>query len=129
MEPARRVGEGVRFWENPERTGWLMKQGAWIKTWRRRWFVMKDGLIFWFKTDQISVSSVPRGIVEVNKCLSVKGAEEVLNKPYSFEISTRENTQYFVADSEKDKEDWINAVGRAIVRQSRSMQAEEVLSY
>uniref|UniRef100_A0A7S0MXT0 PH domain-containing protein n=1 Tax=Pyramimonas obovata TaxID=1411642 RepID=A0A7S0MXT0_9CHLO len=128
MDPAK-VGEGVRFWENPERVGWLMKQGAWIKTWRRRWFVMKDGLIFWFKTDKVTQSSVPRGIVQVNKCLSVKGAEEVLNKPFSFEISTRENTQYFVADSDKEKEDWINAVGRAIVRQSASMQQEEVYSY
>lgn len=26
-------GPRVEFWVNPERTGWLMKQGAHIKTW------------------------------------------------------------------------------------------------
>lgn len=26
-------GPRVPFWESPERTGWLMKQGAHIKTW------------------------------------------------------------------------------------------------
>ena len=29
MAPAAKQvpGEGIRFWENPDRTGWLMKQG------------------------------------------------------------------------------------------------------
>ena len=31
--------DGVEYWANPERTGWLTKQGEYIKTWRRRWFV------------------------------------------------------------------------------------------
>lgn len=26
-------GPRIPFWESPERTGWLMKQGAHIKTW------------------------------------------------------------------------------------------------
>lgn len=28
---------------------------------------------------------------------------------------------YFIAESEKEKEDWINSVGRAIVKHSRSL--------
>ena len=35
---------GVEYWHEPERCGWLMKQGGVIKTWRRRWFVLKQGL-------------------------------------------------------------------------------------
>nr|BAD82044.1 pleckstrin homology (PH) domain-containing protein-like [Oryza sativa Japonica Group]BAD82313.1 pleckstrin homology (PH) domain-containing protein-like [Oryza sativa Japonica Group] len=40
---------GVEFWRSPERAGWLTKQGEYIKTWRRRWFVLKQGRLFWFK--------------------------------------------------------------------------------
>lgn len=38
---------------------------------------------------------------QVNKCLSIKGAEDVINKPFAFEISTTENSMYFVADKDK----------------------------
>jgi hypothetical protein len=61
--------------------------------------------------------------------LSVKGAEDVLNKPFAFELSTNMDTMYFIADSDKEKEDWINAIGRAIVRHSASLCDEEVHSY
>lgn len=43
----------------------------------------------------------PRGIIEVNKCLSIKGAEDAINKPHAFEISTTEQNMYFIADSDK----------------------------
>ena len=36
---------------------------------------------------------------------------------------------YFIADTDKEKEDWINAIGRAIVHHSRSLYDEEVTSY
>merc|ERR1719178_434002 len=48
---------GVEFWHSPERCGWLMKQGEYIKTWRRRWFILKQGKIFWFKTEEVGPTS------------------------------------------------------------------------
>ncbi|KAK9844674.1 hypothetical protein WJX74_005362 [Apatococcus lobatus] len=119
----------VEFWHGQERTGWLMKQGEYIKTWRRRWFVLKQGKIFWFKSDIVSPESIPRGVIEVNRCLSIKGAEDTINKPFAFEISTIDDSMFFIADSEKEKEDWINAVGRAIVRHSKSMLENEQGDY
>lgn len=112
---------GVEFWHSPERCGWLQKQGDIIKTWRRRWFVMKQGKIFWFKDDVVTPDSVPRGVIDVNKCLSIKGAEDTINKPNAFEISTQSESMFFIADVDKEKEDWINAIGRAIVKHSRSL--------
>ncbi|KAI3435962.1 hypothetical protein D9Q98_002020 [Chlorella vulgaris] len=120
---------GVEFWRQPERAGWLMKQGEFMKTWRRRWFILKDGKIFWFKSDLVGPSTQPRGIIEVNKCLSIKGAEDAINKPHAFEISTTDQNMYFIADSDKEKEDWINAVGRAIVRHSKSMMDRDQVDY
>ena len=51
----------------------------------------------------------PRGIIEVNKCLSIKGAEDAINKPHAFEISTTDQNMYFIADS--DKVGWRLVVG------------------
>ncbi|XVF19898.1 hypothetical protein REPUB_Repub11eG0151200 [Reevesia pubescens] len=64
-------------------------QGDYIKTWRCRWFILKQGKLLWFK-DPASVSrgSTPRGVVSVSDCLTVKGAEDIVNKAFAFELST-----------------------------------------
>ncbi|XP_057482809.1 pleckstrin homology domain-containing protein 1-like [Actinidia eriantha] len=121
--------DGVEYWSSPERAGWLTKQGDYIKTWRRRWFVLKQGKLLWFKAPSVTRTSEPRGVIPVGSCLTVRGAEDALNKPFAFEISTDRFTMYFVADSEKDKEDWINSIGRTIVQHSRSVTDSEVIDY
>jgi len=120
---------GVEFWHSPEKTGWLMKQGDLISTWRRRWFVLKQGKIFWFKTDNVTPSTACRGIIEVKECQSVKGAEDKVSRPFAFELATMEKHMYFIAENDAEKEAWINSIGRAIVRHSASLQEEEVYSY
>lgn len=113
--------DGVEFWSHPERAGWLTKQGEYIKTWRRRWFILKQGKLFWFKDSVITRGSVPRGVIPVATCLTVKGAEDVIHKEFAFQLSTKSETMYFIADSDKEKEDWISSVGRSIVQHSRSV--------
>ncbi|KAF8018839.1 hypothetical protein BT93_H3663 [Corymbia citriodora subsp. variegata] len=120
---------GIEFWAEPERAGWLSKQGDYIKTWRRRWFVLKQGKLLWFKESHVTRLSEPRGVVSVGRCLTVKGAEDVLNKPFAFEVSTNQDTMFFIADSEKEKEEWINSIGRSIVQHSRSVTESEVVDY
>jgi len=51
-------------------------------------------------------------------------AEDTINKPFAFEISTSTENLFFIAESEKEKEDWINAVGRAIVKHSRRWESD-----
>ncbi|KAK2982608.1 hypothetical protein RJ640_024668 [Escallonia rubra] len=75
--------------------------------------------------------STPRGVVSVAQCLVVKGAEDAVNKPFAFEVSTESDNMYYVANTEKEKEkeDWINSIGRSIVQRSRSVTESEVLDY
>lgn len=125
--------DGVQFWQNPERAGWLEKQGTWLPNWRRRWFILKQGKLIWFKDNIISPDSVPRGVIEIKGCIAIKGAEDsqvCAGKQHAFEISTQATgPQYFIAPDGREKEDWINAIGQAIVRQSRSALAEEQTDY
>ena len=73
--------------------------------------------------------TTPRGVVKIDRCLSIRGAEDAIHKPNAFEISTADVSMYFIADTEKEKEDWINSVGRAIVRHSRCVMDQENLDY
>lgn len=34
---------------NPIREGWLWKQGGRYKTWKRRWFILNDGCLYYFE--------------------------------------------------------------------------------
>jgi hypothetical protein len=44
-------------------------------------------------------------VIEVKKCLSIKGAEDAINKPHAFEVSTTDCSMFFIADS--DKVGWV----------------------
>ncbi|XVF83930.1 hypothetical protein PTKIN_Ptkin16aG0533800 [Pterospermum kingtungense] len=44
-------------------------------------------------------------------------------------VKDRMETMYFIADSEKEKEDWINSIGRSIVQHSRSVTDSEIVDY
>ena len=65
----------------------------------------------------------------MNICSSVKGAEDTISKPNSFEIATALDSMFFIAPSNEEKENWINVVGRAIVRHSKSLMPRDVEDY
>ncbi|KAK4835362.1 hypothetical protein QYF36_008847 [Acer negundo] len=91
-------------------------------------FVLKQGKLLWFKESTVMRATRTRGVIPVASCLTAKGAEDVLNKQYAFELSLRTETMYFIADSEKEKEDWIypRTVKRA---HSRSVTDSEIVDY
>ncbi|GFP99874.1 pleckstrin homology domain-containing protein 1 [Phtheirospermum japonicum] len=72
-----------------EHAGWLTKQGEYIKTWRRHWFILKQGKVFWFKESTVTRASRPRVIIPVANYLTVKDADDVLHRQYAFELSTQ----------------------------------------
>ncbi len=44
-------GEGglAETFFNPEREGWLMKEGGKYKSKHKRWFILKEGMLYYFK--------------------------------------------------------------------------------
>jgi hypothetical protein len=73
----------------------------------------------------ISLQDEPHGLIDLKDCLTVKSAEDKTGKPHSFEVATPEQTYYMYADEETAKDEWIGAIGKAIVRYSRSYRPEE----
>lgn len=45
---------------NPDREGWLMKQGGRYKSWKRRWFILNDNCLYYF---EYTTDKEPRGII------------------------------------------------------------------
>ncbi|KAJ6221623.1 hypothetical protein RDWZM_000168 [Blomia tropicalis] len=45
---------------NPDREGWLWKQGGRYKNWKRRWFILNDKCLYYF---EYTTDKEPRGII------------------------------------------------------------------
>eukprot|EP01035_Chromulina_nebulosa_P017775 gene17775-23379_t len=106
---------------NPTTEGWLTKQSAWLKDWRRRYFILKGSNLFFSKSE----NSTPHGMVDLSKCMTVKSAELKAGKKNAIEVSTSDSTFYMYADSEKEKDEWIGAIGRAIVQSSMTFTNDD----
>ncbi len=57
-------------------------------------------------------------MIDLSTCMTVKSAELKAGKKNAIEVSTNDSTFYMYADSEKEKDEWIGAIGRAIVQSS-----------
>ena len=55
------------------------------------------------RPSQMCLAHMQRGplSLQVNRCLSIKGAEDILNKPHAFEVSTTDDSMFFIADTDK----------------------------
>jgi hypothetical protein len=101
--------------------GYLTKQSAWISVWRRRYFILKGSKLFFSASPDVA----PHGMIDLSTCMTVKSAEIKANKKYAIEVSTSETTFYMYADNEKDKDEWIGAIGRSIVQASKTYTKDE----
>jgi hypothetical protein len=110
----------VEYWRGGEHSGWLFKKGEHLSTWRRRWFVLKDGRLFWFATDKgLSPAVKPRGCIPLKACPGAKGVPlSEAGKPYAFELQGPDalatGCRHLAAESESEKDAWVAALGKAV---------------
>jgi cytohesin len=115
---------------NPGRQGWLTKEGGKHRSWKKRWFLLTDNCLYYFKSPQ---HKEPKGIVPL-ELLQVRDAVEV-KKPHCFEIYSNDglikackldsdgkvveghhSTYRICADSEDDKDEWVKCIKASISR-------------
>ncbi|RDD42053.1 Cytohesin-1 [Trichoplax sp. H2] len=66
---------------NPDREGWLVKEGGNYKSWRRRWFILTDNCLYYFRN---TTDKEPRGIIPLEN-LNVRDCPDS-KRPFCFEI-------------------------------------------
>jgi pleckstrin homology domain-containing family H len=91
--------------ETLEKTGHLVKLGGKLKTWRKRWFVLKNGTLTYWKS-QHDVSKKPQGEIALDDACRIIHAEGAS----TFEIDTGKKIYYLTADSNALMDDWVRVL-------------------
>jgi cytohesin len=53
---------------NPDKEGWLWKQGGRYKSWKRRWFILNDNCLYYF---EYTTDKEPRGIIPLENIMVI----------------------------------------------------------
>lgn len=109
----------------------MQSQGEVMKTWRRRWFILKQGFLFRFSNPDVNSSTKPRGVVDLSKVTDVSEARDQTGKLNSLKLSTETGFVAYVCDSETELVEWISALEGAvslIVRKVRPWRLGDCMS-
>lgn len=118
---------------NPDREGWLWKQGSRYKGWKRRWFILNDKCLYYF---EFTTDKEPRGIIPLENVLVRELPDNKSSKPNTFELYSKlgpgevikacktdsdgkvnegRHTYYRMAASSKEERDqWVNSIRQSI---------------
>ncbi|XP_056385700.1 pleckstrin homology domain-containing family A member 1 isoform X6 [Hyla sarda] len=98
------------------KAGYCVKQGAVMKTWKRRFFILEENTIGYFKSD---MDRDPLRIIQLREVQKVQECKQsdIMMRDNLFEIVTTSRTFYVQADSPEEMHSWIRAISGAIVAQ------------
>eukprot|EP01119_Soliformovum_irregulare_P014976 TRINITY_DN4162_c0_g1_i1.p1 TRINITY_DN4162_c0_g1~~TRINITY_DN4162_c0_g1_i1.p1 ORF type:complete len:561 (+),score=167.40 TRINITY_DN4162_c0_g1_i1:1839-3521(+) len=102
-------------------SGWLVKQGGSVKTWKRRWFVFQDLVLFYFKSEKESSASA-LGKIPVLSYMVEKADKDNTKKPFPFKLTHPGpcRTWYFSASSESARDKWMTTINTAVSKVSKA---------
>uniref|UniRef100_A0A8C4H7X8 Pleckstrin homology domain containing, family A (phosphoinositide binding specific) member 1b n=1 Tax=Dicentrarchus labrax TaxID=13489 RepID=A0A8C4H7X8_DICLA len=98
------------------KAGYCVKQGAVMKNWKRRYFMLDENALSYYKSDleREALRVIP--LKEIHKVQECKQSE-LMMRDNLFEMVTTSRTFYIQADSPEDMHSWIKAISGAIVAQ------------
>lgn len=118
---------------NPDREGWLWKQGGRYKGWKRRWFILNDKCLYYF---EYTTDKEPRGIIPLENVLVRELLDSKTSKPNTFElysalgpgevikacktdadgkVNEGRHTYYRMsASTPEEKDQWVNSIRQSI---------------
>lgn len=105
---------------NVDHKGYLIKQSKWLKKWRRRHFVLKKNMLFICKGEGVA----PHDQIDLRACNTIKTVNNLANRRNCFVVSASGEQYHMCADTDKEKDEWIGAIGRAIVTYSGNQSHE-----
>lgn len=128
--PDENEGDDMAFF-NPERNGYLTKEGGGHKTWKRRWFTLCNNCLYYFETPE---DQKPKGTIPLENLVVRTSSDS--KKPNCFEIVCEEgvsvkgakvnrkgqivqgkHTSYKIqASSPEEMDEWIKCITKAMRR-------------
>jgi len=96
----------------PDHCGWLTKQGGSIKTWKRRWMVLKGTTLYYFKTQKdVDVT----GSIDLEPTSIIK-EEPGKSKPkkHMLSVGTTKRTFMMFAETQQEQAQWVSKLKKAL---------------
>jgi len=101
--------------EPHDKDGFLTKQGGAIKTWKKRWFVLKGPKLWYFKS---KTDTCAKGFIELEATTLVRDESTNKKKKTMFSIQARglKGRRVFMMypDTQQETAEWIEAIRRNI---------------
>jgi hypothetical protein len=124
LKEAASMGNNISQYVSPpiHKTGYLLKTGPSGKVWKKRWFVLVDHILRYYKRP---TSSEELGLIDLDCSLGINNIEQTpKSSGFPFTIETTSRIFNFLAETEEDRRDWLRTLvltGLPIVsRSSRS---------
>ena len=134
--------------------GWVYKESAMLRQYRKRWLVLTPEKLFTFKHERKYDAPTevrfpfrrprkegggwrecrPRAAVrsqevDLRQCGTVKSADDMTNRPFSFTVQVPERHFFLVATSDGERNEWVAAIGRATTESRRVRSYSEEVEY
>jgi len=107
----RQANSWMREMKKNEKEGFLWKKGGLVKNWKHRWFLLRDGFLYYYKIDSNGVH-VPRGSISLyGSTVECSNEFPTINSAIlEFEIVTASRVYALYADTDSDTKEWISAI-------------------
>ncbi|XP_062388560.1 pleckstrin homology domain-containing family A member 1 isoform X3 [Sardina pilchardus] len=102
--------------EQVVKAGYCVKQGAVMKNWKRRYFMLDENTLSYYKSD---LEKEPLRVIplkEIHKAQECKQSD-LMMRDNLFELVTTSRTFFIQSDSPEEMHSWIKAISGAIVAQ------------
>ena len=118
---ATTTARSVPYHDKPDHCGWLAKKGERLQTWRRRWFVLKQGKLGWFKAPaDVRAGAKPRGELDMSDVVSACTATAAdAGRAHGVELigsaaAAKAGCTFLLADSERECDQWAAALDAVV---------------
>jgi len=95
-----------------DKAGYLVKEGGKFKTWKKRWMVLKNAVIYYSKQQNSGELGIIR-LVGITPD-QVSTSTRVRKNAFMFEIKTPNRTYYLCTDTEAERTSWMEAIKQSM---------------
>ena len=91
---------------------YLQKRSKVLKMWNPRFCVLTEKFLITYK--EKGDGSTSSKSIDLAECTSVKNADKLLNKDYTFELVHKDRSHFFVCNDRITQDEWIKTIKKVI---------------
>eukprot|EP01091_Cochliopodium_minus_P015492 TRINITY_DN5539_c0_g1_i1.p1 TRINITY_DN5539_c0_g1~~TRINITY_DN5539_c0_g1_i1.p1 ORF type:complete len:450 (-),score=118.93 TRINITY_DN5539_c0_g1_i1:40-1389(-) len=104
--------------KNKDKEGYIMKCGGSYKTWKKRWLVLSNSILYYYKNN---TDKAQKGIIDLRKVNKVESRQKLKNNNDGF-ILFHEKREYPIYSTSKENMEWIEIIQKTIDKKTTNNQ-------